>query len=641
MKRNTLAIVVLLLAVQSCQSGGAPTAASTGAPEATTDTMLHADWEDPVIDATAPTTDPHTYAHPDEVRVTHVSLDLELDFGRKEARGTAQLSIERNDPERPLVLDADGLTIEAVEGPDGLGRGWALGEHRDGFGAPLIVRLKPGDEWVRIGYRTTPDSDAMQWLAPEQTAGGQPFLFTQGQAILTRTWIPLQDSPGIRVTYDAAIRCPEGLTPVMSAEVLERREDGAYRFQMTRSIPPYLIALACGGLEFRAISDRSGVWAEPVGVDAYRDELEDTEAMIRAAEALFGPYRWQRYDMIVLPPAFPYGGMENPRLTFLTPTMFAGDKSLVALIAHELAHSWSGNLVTNATWRDFWLNEGFTTYLENRIMEAVYGEERAEMELALETDGLIRDLEEMAPIDQVLHIDLEGRHPDDGFSGVPYTKGALFLKRMELLFGRGAFDEWLNDYFDGHAFQSITSGVFEAYLREGLLKAYPDKAAELDLRTWLTEPGLPDSAPRTESTALARVDRELERWRAGASADDLETAGWVTQQWLHFLEEQADELDEERMAALDAAFGFTEVGNNEVACVWLRIAVQHKYAPADARLESFLMSIGRRKFLQPLYTELAKTPEGKQRALGIYANARPRYHAVAAGTLDKILGVSS
>lgn len=341
--------------------------------------------------------------------------------------------------------------------------------------------------------------------------------------------------------------------------------------------------------------------------------------------------------MIVLPPAFPYGGMENPRLTFLTPTMFAGDKSLVALIAHELAHSWSGNLVTNATWRDFWLNEGFTTYLENRIMEAVYGEERAEMELALETDGLERDLAEMAPVDQVLHIDLSGRHPDDGFSGVPYTKGALLAKRMELLFGRESFDRWLNDYFDSHAFRSITTDDFEAYLRKNLFEQHPKAASELDLDTWLNEPGLPTTAPRTRSVALARVEGELERWREGVPASELDAAGWVTQQWLHFLEELADELDAERMGALDEAFGFTSSGNNEVLCVWLRLSVKHGYRPADERLETFLMRVGRRKFLQPIYTELAKTEAGKERGRAIYERARPRYHAVSTGTLDKIL----
>jgi aminopeptidase N len=383
---------------------------------------------------------------------------------------------------------------------------------------------------------------------------------------------------------------------------------------MQQRIPPYLIALACGELESLPVSARCGIWAEPPLVRPARDELADTEAMIRAAEQLFGPYRWERYDVIFLPPAFPFGGMENPRLTFATPTMLAGDKSLVALIAHELAHSWSGNLVTNATWRDFWLNEGFTVYLENRIMEAVYGRERSEMELALERANLEREMAELAPIDQVLHIDLAGRHPDDGFSGVPYVKGALLLRRLEELFGREAFDAWLLRYFEEHAFQSITTEEFEAYLRAHLLDARPELAAEIDLRDWLG--------------------------RAGTPAAEVHTEGWVTQQWLHLLEGLGDGLDAARMADLDRAFGFTHTGNNEILCVWLRLSVQHGYRPADERLERFLMAVGRRKLLKPIYAELAKSEDGRRRALEIYARARPRYHTVSTGTLDKLLGWS-
>jgi hypothetical protein len=597
---------------------------------------LDAAWIDCVRD---PAPDRHSHARPDEVRVTHVALDLALDFERKEACGHATLTFERKVPDAPLVLDVLGLAIESVVGPDGLARPHEMGEERPGFGAPLTIRLAPEDRWVRVGYRTTAASDAMQWLAPAQTTGGEaPFLFTQGQAILTRTWIPLQDSPGVRVTYEALIRAPDGLTPVMSAEHLGRRGDGAYAFRMPQAIPPYLIALACGDLEFLPISQRCGVWAEPSLVRAARDELEDTEQMVAAGEKLFGPYRWGRYDVIFLPPSFPYGGMENPRLTFLTPTMLAGDKSLVSLIAHELAHSWSGNLVTNATWRDFWLNEGFTVYLETRIMEAVYGAERAEMELALAIDELEREMADMAPENQVLHVDLAGRVPDDAFSGVPYTKGASLLVRLEQQFGRKAFDAWLSRYFADYSFQSIKTQDFAAHVQAELFEAHPGRAGQVDLCAWLTAPGLPADLVRPHSSALALVDGELARWGAGTPPAELATEGWVTQQWLHFLEGAAEGLDAQSMARLDRAYQLTRTGNNEILCVWLRLAVRHGYAPANERLESFLMQVGRRKFLKPIYAELAKTDAGKQRALEIYGRARPRYHSVSTGTLDKLLG---
>jgi len=581
--------------------------------------------------------DIHSHCEPDRACVTHASLDLEVDTGKKELRGSVVLSLLRTDREAPLVLDAKGLAIESVTGSDGGVRLWQLGPDDPNLGSALTVELAWADTSLRIAYRTTARSEALQWLDPDQTADrSAPFLFTQGESILTRTWIPLQDSPGVRITYDARVRCPGGLTAVMSAEQAGRDPDGGFRFRMDRPIPPYLVALACGKIEFRRISDRCGVWAEPSVVDRAHEEFGDTEKMVQAAEALFGPYRWGRYDLIVLPPSFPFGGMENPCLTFATPTVLAGDRSLVSLVAHELAHSWSGNLVTNATWSDFWLNEGFTVYFEGRIMEKIYGAERARMEAQIGLADLEREMKELAPRDQVLRIDLGGRHPDDGFSEVPYVKGALFLQRIEELFGRGRFDRFLRSYFDSHAFKSITTAQFVEYLRKELLSQDRALAAQVDLHLWLDEPGLPPDAPRAQSKALAEVDRQIEKWKAGKDPAGLDTREWVTQQWLHFLEGIAESLDSASMAKLDEAFRFTQTGNDEILDVWLRIAIARGYAAADERLESFLMTVGRRKYLEPLYKELAKTEAGKQRAQSIYARARPRYHAVTTSSIDEI-----
>jgi len=588
----------------------------------------------------SPSMDPHSYSRPHEVRVAHARLDLELDFEARRVNGRAALELVRADPRAPLVLDAQGLEILGVRGADGGARRFELSAEDARFGSALEIELAPGEREVEVAYRTGPRSKALQWLAPEQTHDRRaPFLFTQGQAVLTRTWIPLQDTPGVRMTYEARVRAPAGMSVVMSAERLppEREGSAVQRFRMDQPIPCYLIALACGQLEFRPISWRCGIWAEPGMVEGARAELEDTEAMIVAAERLFGPYRWGRYDVLVLPPAFPYGGMENPRATFATPTILAGDKSLVSLVAHELAHSWSGNLVTNASWRDFWLNEGFTVYCEGRIMEEVFGAERAAMEQMLARDGLIAEMRDMQPADTVLHIELEGRHPDDGFSGVPYEKGALFLRRIEELVGRPAFDEFLAGYFERHAFRSIDTRTFEQDL-EQLLAARPQARAALDLEQWLRAPGLPEDAPVARSGALERVESELARWQAGTPAAELATEGWVTQQWLHFLERAgAAGLDAQRMGELDQAFGFTASQNSEIACTWLRLAIAAGYAPADERLERFLLEVGRRKFLKPLYAELARTPQGRARALEIYERARPRYHAVATDTLDALL----
>jgi len=582
--------------------------------------------------------DIHSHCEPERVRVTHASLDLEIDHAKKEIRGAVVLSLDRHDKESPLILDVKGLAIETVTGSDGGVRLWQIGPEDKNIGSALAIQLVWADTSVRVVYRTTERAEALQWLEPDQTADrAAPFLFTQGQSIFTRTWIPLQDSPGVRITYDARVRAPAGQTVVMSAEQVGQGPDGAFRFRMDRPIPSYLIALACGRLEFRPISERCGVWAEPSVIAAARSEFADTEKMVQAAESLFGPYRWGRYDLLVLPPSFPFGGMENPCLTFATPTVLAGDRSLVSLVAHELAHSWSGNLVTNATWSDFWLNEGFTVYFESRIMERLYGTERARMEQQIGLADLEREMKELAPRDQVLHVDLRGRHPDDGFSGIPYVKGALFLERVEEVFGRGLFDRFLRSYFDTFAFQSITTGEFVHYLRKELFAQDRALAATIDLDTWLEKPGLPADLPRVQSKPLAEVDERIAKWKEGTAPADLATRGWVTQQWLHFLEGIADRLDAAAMSKLDDAFHFTQTGNCEVLDVWLRLAIAARYGAADARLEEFLMTVGRRKYLEPLYKELAKTEEGKQRARAIYAKARPRYHAATTASIDGIL----
>lgn len=593
--------------------------------------------------------DLHSYSRPDHVAVTHLALDLELDFARREVRGVARLDLARAEQmgEAHLTLDTQGLVIEGVSGSDGTSRVFtvdpvAQDPASQGLGQPLRIQLAPSDQAVRVRWRTTGLADALQWLEPAQTAGAvAPFLYTQGQAILTRTWIPLQDSPGVRITWEARVHAPEGMEVVMSAERRWREPDGAYCFAMTRPVPSYLIALAAGRIVFQELGTRCGVWAEPETLAVAASEFVDTEAMIAAAEQLFGAYRWGRYDLLVLPPSFPFGGMENPCLTFATPTILAGDKSLVSLVAHELAHSWSGNLVTNATWRDFWLNEGFTVYFEHRIMEAVYGCERAQMERALSKTDLLREMHAMDARDTVLYIDLEGRHPDDGFSLVPYVKGCLFLMRLEELVGRARFDVFLREWFDGHAFTSVTTAVLLQEIRTRLLT--PQEASQVDFAAWIEGAGLPADVPHPHSDAFVGVDAQVAALRQSgpASVAHLSVRDWTTHHWLHFLETLEPTLTLAWMEALEARFRLMATGNSEILALWLRLGVAQGWSAVDGPLEAFLMQVGRRKFLKPLYAELAKSPAGKQRALALYRRARPRYHAVSTTTLDELLGYTA
>ena len=590
--------------------------------------------------------DLHSFAHPEQVRVDHIDLDLTVDFEAKQLSGTATLDYRRMPGapgDAPLVLDTRDLTIVSVEeiaADPHLGIraiDFTLGEPDPILGRSLTITPELVSSAVRIRYKTSPKASALQWLDPPLTAGKtRPFLFSQSQAIHARSWIPCQDSPGVRITYNATVTVPSGLTAVMAAERTGQKGDSTL-FKMDKPIPSYLIALAVGDLAFKPLGKRTGVWAEPSVVNAAAFEFADTESMIEAAEARFGPYRWGRYDILVLPPSFPFGGMENPTLTFATPTVLAGDKSLVSLIAHELAHSWSGNLVTNATWRDFWLNEGFTTYLERRIVEDLYGKDRAAMEGVLGKGELLEELARFSPRDEVLYIDLKGRDPDDGMTRVPYEKGALFLTALEHHFGRERFDTFLKVYFDHFAFQSITTSDFETYLRDKLFPA--DGIEPIDLHAWVHDSGLPPDAPDPQSPRFAELDRLAQKWSGGEiDAKALDANSWSSMEWLQFLRALPNEVDPRRLTELDNAWDLTDRGNSEIASQWLLLAIRSGYTPADSRLEAFLTTIGRRKFLMPLYTELAKTPDGKAKAKRIYEKARPGYHPIAADSVDRLLG---
>ena len=586
--------------------------------------------------------DPHSFSRPDQVVVEHLALNLVADFESHTLRGRASLRIQNKVGASHLRLDTRDLLIEKVTlGEDQQATTHELGDEQPYLGRVLEVAIAADTTLVHVDYATSPQAAAVQWLSREQTAGGRhPFLFTQSQAILARTWVPCQDSPGIRMTYEARIQVPPELMAVMSASnATVRNETGIYEFQMPQPIPSYLLALAIGDLEFRSLGARSGVYAEPSVIGPAAWELADTEAMIEAAERLYGPYAWERYDVIILPPSFPFGGMENPRLTFATPTILAGDRSLVALVAHELAHSWSGNLVTNATWDDFWLNEGFTVYFERRIMEEVYGREYEEMLAVLGFQDLKKTLQELnnGP-DTHLRLDLAGRDPDDGMTDVAYEKGALLLRKIEEEVGRERFDRFLRAYFERHAFQSMTSDRLLEILRADLIQGDEALERSLELERWVDGPGVPASRPQLHSQALDQVESQIAAFQNGERVGDFDVEGWTTHHWLHFLRHLPADVDAARLAELDERFSWSDTGNSEILFEWLMRSIPAHYEPAAASLESFLTRQGRRKFLKPLYKQLAATEEGKVRARAIYEKARPTYHAVSVQTIDTILG---
>ncbi|MFT6283935.1 MAG: leukotriene A-4 hydrolase/aminopeptidase [Arenicella sp.] len=573
--------------------------------------------------------DYHSFANPELIKVTHLNLDLTVDFAKKVLVGTAQLDFQKVDPNSTqLILDTRDLTINSVTAM-GKEVKFDLASGDSFLGAALTIDVPADADSVVISYQTSPKASGVQWLTPEQTAGKKyPFLFTQAQAIHARSFIPLQDSPQVRMTYEATIRTPKELLAVMSASNdPDTERDGVYEFSMPQPIPSYLIALAVGDLHFKSMGKRTGVYSEKGILEAAAAEFSDTESMLIATEKAFGPYSWDRYDLLILPPSFPFGGMENPRLSFITPTVIAGDKSLVALIAHELAHSWSGNTVTNATWRDLWLNEGFTTYLTYRIMQMVYGDERFEMEAVLGRQDLQADIDSLPANDQIMAIDLRGRDPDDVFSNIPYEKGALFLRELEHKVGRENFDQFLLGYFEKFAFKSITTDQFVSYLEQTLLKEHSDKLSKQRIEQWIFQPGIPEDAPVPESDAFTIVDQARDAWLVGTiQADEINSEKWVVHQWLYFLNNMPEKLSQEQLTDLDKTFSLTNSKNNEIAHSWLLISVNNWYQPAFKRLHDYLTSIGRNKLVKPLYKALSQTPQGKIIAQKAFAEAKAGYH---------------
>ncbi len=574
---------------------------------------------------TADSIDDQSYARPREARVTHVDLDLEADFDARVMRGKATLDVMAQPAATEVVLDALGLTISKVTDDKGRDLPWTLGASDGDKGAPLTVTLN-GARRVVIVYQSGPNAIALQWLPPELTAGKtRPFLYSQGQAILNRSWIPTQDSPGVRQTWSARIVVPEGLTAVMSGDKLTPAGEPAgpgkraFRFRMSHPTAPYLIALAAGDIAFSDLGPNTGVYTEPVMMQRAAAELADTQKMVTAAEALYGPYRWGRYDVLVLPPAFPYGGMENTTLTFLTPTFITGDKANVGLVAHELAHSWSGNLVTNATWRDIWLNEGFTSYVENRMMEVLYGPERAEIEADLAWDELQEAIRE-AEKPEVITLYGEG-------TGVEYIKGEAFLRTLEHAVGRERWDAYLRGYFDRFAFKPQTTAGFLADLREHLVKGDAALEAKLQLDEWVYKPGIPSNAWHKASPALLKVDEARTAFLAGGPASAVPGKDWTTQQWKRFLDGLPRKLTPAQMTELDGAFGLSASTNAYIRSAWLELVVANRYEPGLASLETFLGSVGRGLFIRPLYVGLLKDRDwGAPLARKYFEQSKTTYH---------------
>ena len=594
-----------------------------------------------------PARDYFTFANTDAFVTRHLQLDLDVDFAAQALRGTATLNLQRTKAgATTVILDTRDLAIASVAVVSESGEHsvpFVLGASDDALGTPLRIELPPDTPdafQLRIGYETRPASTALQWLPARLTAGGEhPLMFSQSQAIHARSWIPLQDTPAVRMTYGATIRTPKTLLAVMSANNdPDAERDGEYTFDMPQPIPSYLLAIAVGNLWFAPLGDETGVYAEPELLDAAVYEFADTQSMLEQAEQLFGPYQWGRYDLLVLPPSFPFGGMENPRLSFITPSLLAGDRSLVSVIAHELAHSWSGNLVTNATWRDGWLNEGVTNYLESRLMEVIYDLDRVDEERVLMYRELLLDFETVKPEMQALAPRLDGGDPEDFQGTIHYNKGQLFLVYLEQAFGREAFDEFLASYFDEFAFGTVTSEQFLDYLDGALLSVEGAPVRRAQVEQWLYGPGLPDDAPVPRSATLDAVESAAAAWARGDIATpEIPVAAWSPQAVVHFINSLPDGLPQAKLEEIDTAWSLSTTRNAEIGRAWFIQVATRRHVPAYEALEAHLNRYGRGRLIAPVYAALANNGQDADLARQLFDKARVAYHPITDGWIEQVL----
>ncbi|XP_060075703.1 leukotriene A-4 hydrolase-like [Ylistrum balloti] len=597
-------------------------------------------------------TDPCSYSRPDECIVTHIDLDLDVDFQNTSLKGQVHLSLQKKKEDiKNVVLDTREVTVQRVtDQANGQELNFTLGEHDPNFGSKLDIKLPSscGDKCVvTVDYETSPQCSALQWLRKEQTAGKrQPYLFSQCQAIHCRSMIPCQDTPAVKSGYSAKISAPKEVIVLMSALRLGTEAHNSdssklvHKFVQKVPIASYLIAIVSGDIESRDIGPRSKVWSEKEMVEQAAFEFDQTENMLQTAEALVGPYVWGQYDLLVLPPSFPYGGMENPCLTFVTPTLLAGDQSLANVVAHEIAHSWTGNLVTNSNFEHFWLNEGHTVFLERKIAGRLHGGE-----LMRHFTGIggwkslqygVVDVLKNGPYTKLIP-DLCGVDPDDAFSVVPYEKGFALLFYLETLVGGpDAFEPFLRAYIERFQGDSIVTSQWKDFL----LDFFHQKVGvfdEVDWNKWFFGQGMPPFKPDYDNSLALPCADLCQRWVnaleedfSSFKAEDFESMSTAQKREFLSLLLLEDPFSPEKIQAMETAYNLNSIKNSEIRFSWLRMCIRAKCEDCIPRALAFVNEQGRMKFVRPIYRDLYDWEQSRQVAIDNLQAHRDEMHNTTA-----------
>jgi leukotriene-A4 hydrolase len=584
-----------------------------------------------------PRQDPHSYADLSQGTITHIDLRITTDFEARILKIEADYQLAKP-VNGSLYLDTASLALERAQ-TDGHPIKWEFDQQDLLLGERLHLKGLANTSSFKLAFSTSPEARALQWLPEAQTAGGRyPFLYSQCQAIHARSIFPCQDTPSVRFTFNAEVEVPRALTTVMAAEHVGVRESGekrVFQFKMPQPIPSYLFALGTGNLAFRELGPRTGVFAEPELIEAAAWEFAENEAKIVEAEKLLGPYLWGRYDLLILPPSFPYGGMENPRLTFLTPTAILGTRGQTALITHELAHAWTGNLVTNATWEDFWLNEGWTTYTEGRITEVLEGKEVADLMAAYDNSIMLEAMERFGMDSPLtgLKVPSEGRDPDETFSVIPYHKGSFFLKECEYVVGRKRFDEFLQNYIARYQFQSLTTEAFLAFLRQEL----PEVFEKVNVQQWVYGTGMPAERTFPQSRLYDTVQNVLLAYQQGNLPSREQVEGWHRYQILAFLQALPKVIPVEHCDHLEQVLELEKRNDAAYYAFYYSLCITSGYQDILSRVEAFVGQIGRMLYIVRVFRAIVGTEWAREHARPLLERVKKRHHKITVHVLDQLL----